>query len=604
MKFHFYRLIKIIIISILLSQLCSCASFFGNSSTKISYSARNYLEKAAQTQGLESQQYQILAVNQLLQDNNLSDAQQLLKTLNNIPLNPSIRSQKMIAEAQLALKQNNPRLAINALSKVYNINMLPPQALITYYTNSVEAYFRTNRLARSTIARINLNPLLTNQIMLQQNENIIWRHLQTLSLSTLNRLLQNSNTANQKGWINLAIIAKQYSNNPTKLVLMIQSWQANYPDHVANNILPDATTLQSLTSFTIPTHIALLLPLHGKFGNMGKAIRDGFMTAFYANAKKLPQSPSIKVYDTSQSDNIVGNYQQALQDGANFVIGPLTRSNVNKLVSSARITVPTLTLNYSTSKSVPNNIIQLGFSPERAAEQTTSFAWQHGASHALVIYPNSDWGKQIASAFDSSWKTLGGQTLNSLAFNGNKQLSSEIAGILNITQSNQRADQLRQLLDKKIKTTARRRQDVNSIFLAATPVEARQILPLLRFYFAGNIPVYSITNIYSGYPSSRNDHDLNGVYFDDTPWLIDSTPNINQLKQQIQSLWNKNYRNNSRLYGLGIDAYSLSILLPRLIAIPNMAINGVTGQLYLQKDHTIYQQLSFARFSGGVPKRV
>ncbi len=604
MKRIIQSLEKAIIVSTLLILLCSCASFFGNNATKISYSAKGYLEKAAQSQGIESQQYQILAANQLLLDNNINDAQQLLNTLNNIPLNPTIQSQKFIIEAQLALQQDNPRLALYKLSLVRNLNTLPERALISYYTTSMQAYLRSNQLANSTMAQINLNTLLTNPIMIQKNEVIIWYNLQTLNTTTLNNMLQRTNNNIIQGWIKLAIIAKQYSDNPIQLAAQIQSWQATYPNHPANNILPDANTLQSLATFQAPQHIALLVPLSGQFGNMGKAIRDGFMTAFYANAKKLPQAPTVKVYDTTQASDITSIYQQAIQNGADFIIGPLTKTNVDNLVSSSKISVPTLTLNYATSSSVPNNIIQFGFSPEQAAEQMTDFAWRHGASRALIITPNNDWGNKLSDAFDNSWQNIGGETLNTLAFDTNNQLSNEIAGILNITQSNTRADNLRQLFNEKIKSLARRRQDINSIFLAATPVQARQILPLLRFYFAGNIPVYSIANIYTGYPSPRNDHDLNGVYFDDMPWLIQNTSSINPLKTQIQSLWASNYRNNSRLYGLGIDAYTISILLPRLIALPNIALNGVTGQLYLQGNNTIYQQLSFARFSSGVPRSV
>lgn len=595
-------LVKIIIISTLLSLLCSCTLFIRNNAVQISYSAKGYLEKAAQTQGVESQQYKILAANQLLLDNNINDAQQLLKTLNNIPLDPTVRSQKFIIEAQLALKQDNPRLAIRKLSLVGNLNTLSQQTLIAYYTTSSQAYERCNQLADSTLARINLNTLLADTKMIQKNEVIIWYNLQTLSIPILNNLLQRTNNTTIQGWIKLAIIAKQYSNNPIQLAIQIQGWQTAYPKHPANNILPDTNTLQSLSSFKTPQHIALLLPLTGQFGNMGKAIRDGFMTAFYANAKNLSQAPTVKVYDTTQTENIVSMYQQAMQDGADFIVGPLTKTNVDNLVNSGKISVPTLTLNYASSSSVPNNVIQFGFSPEQAAEQIVNFAWQHGASHAIIISPNNDWGNKVSRAFDNAWENAGGQTLNTLAFNTNQQLSDEISGVLNITQSNARADTLRQLFNEKIKSTARRRQDINSIFLAATPDQARQILPLLKFYFAGNIPVYAIANIYTGYPSPRNDHDLNGVYFDDMPWLFDYSTNVIQLKRQIQSLWASNYRNNGRLYGLGIDAYTISILLPRLIAMPNIAINGVTGQLYLQSNNSIYQQLSFARFYGGVPK--
>lgn len=595
---------KVILVIITLLALSSCASFFSQNSTKISLSAKDYLEKAAQASGIESQQYQILAINQLIEDNNINDAEQLIKTFNNMPLSPSLIPQKSIVDARLALKQNKPRLAINRLSTITRLNGLPEPILNAYYTTKTEAYLRNNKLAASTIALINFNSIISDSARIQENNNTIWCNLQTLKLSTLNLLLSQQNTLIVQGWLKLAIIAKQKANNPSQLAVNIQQWQVSNPGHPANTLLPSADVLQTLSTPQNPKQIALLIPLHGPFGKMGQAIQDGFMTAFYANAKTLPQTPTIKIYDTSQSENITDIENQALQEGADFIVGPLTKSNVNKIIDDGNKQVPTLTLNYSDESSIPNNFIQLGFSPEQAAEQITFFAWQHGATKSLIITPNNDWGNQVSKSFNTHWLAVGGSVVNELNFDDNNQLPSEISNALSITDSVTRTTELSQLLGEKLKSTPRRRRDINSIFLAATPQEARQIIPLLRFYYAGDIPVFSIANIYTGYPAPRNDHDLNGIYFDDMPWIIKNSPTIDQFKRTILSLWKNNYQNNSRLYGLGIDAFTISTLYSRLLALPNFAIHGVTGQIFLQPDHTVYQQLYFARFSQGIPQSI
>ena len=97
-------------ISLFLSILiiAGCASM---QRYRLSQSAEIYLQKSAQSQGIEKQRYQLMAVNQLLINGNLVDAQQLLGELDQIPLDPNIAQQKIILEAKLALKKDDPKWA-------------------------------------------------------------------------------------------------------------------------------------------------------------------------------------------------------------------------------------------------------------------------------------------------------------------------------------------------------------------------------------------------------------------------------------------------------------------------------------------------------------
>jgi uncharacterized protein len=602
-KILFNRIVCLLFIAL----LGGCAQTYSNlpySETVMSMPVKEYLQKAAQSQGKEQQNYQIQAASQLVADNNLNAAEQLLNTLGKVQLDPLAAKQKFILEARLELQRNKPKTALKKLHLVNDPMYLPKEMAVTYYTISAEAYLRGNNLAYSTIARISLNSFVEDQNVKQQNQVIIWHNLQTLSLAKLNKLLSRSNSTLLRGWIELAITARQNANHLTQLVSAIQRWQQKYPNHTANGVLPTAAAMTYVDQARIPAQIALLLPLHGKFAKMGQAVRDGFMTAFYVNAKSLPQTPNIKIYDTEGGD-VEALYSQAIQQGAQFVIGPLTKTNVEVLAKSGNITVPTLALNYLPSdQKVSQNMIQFGLSPEQEARQAANAMWQHGINNLLIIVPQSDWGRRVNQAFMSQWQKLGGYITGSIGFVSKKDFSAEINSALNINQSKQRILGLQQLLDQKLKAVVRRRQDINGIFLAATPAQARQIYPLLKFYYAGNIPIFSISNIYAGYPSPRNDSDLNGIYFNDMPWVLNESKYIRGLKQQIQSSWLTNYRANSRLYALGVDAYTLSLLLPRVINLPNFAINGVVGQLYLRANQQLYCQLLWARFSHGTPSLV
>lgn len=593
------------LILLLILLLTGCASqykTFPPNHVSMSSTAKQYLHQASQATGEDKQNYQILAVNQLISENNSRDSQLLLKQLdNNVPLNQKINSQKKIAQAKFCLLTDRPKAALKKLHQVTNPASLPREIAINYYTSAAEAHLRNNNLSYNTLALISLSSLLDNQASRDKNDDLIWRNLQTLSLDKLQLLLNRCNTILLRGWIRLAIIANQDANNPAVLSKDIKNWQQQYPKHPANNVLPDQAKIANLVQVDPPKQVALLLPLHGGFAKMGQAVRDGFMTAYYANSKMLLSPPQIKVYDTNDA-NVVDLYQQAVQDGARFVIGPLTKQNVAKLAGYNKLTVPVVALNYLSSDNFVNNLVQFGLSPEQSVQQAADAMWRRNINRILLIVPQGIWGDKVQKTFAQKWQQLGGYIIAAINFSDKENIANAIMSAFNIDQSQQRAEQLQNVIGKNIKFVPRRRQDINGVFLVATPEQARQIKPLLQFYYAGNLPVFSIANIYAGYNSSWADHDLNKIYFDDMPWLLHKTPYINKLKQQIKSVWLSNFHVNGRLYGLGVDAFTLSLLLPRLMILPDFALHGVTGQLYLSSNLQIYRQLSWAHFVAGVPR--
>ncbi|MBN1684366.1 MAG: penicillin-binding protein activator [Gammaproteobacteria bacterium] len=579
----------------------------------LSQSVKDYLQKSEQSRGVEKQQYQLMAVNQLLLQDKLLDAQQLLQELDQISLDPSIDQQKIILEAKLALKKDDPKLAVKKLQKVRHVQLLDQNAKMAYYLTAAESYERSNHLGESVIARIQLSELPNSASQLSlfpsstsatatidKQSLIIWQKLQQVSLSQLKILLNQYKSRLIQGWLDLAILAKQNANDSKGLAENILSWKRIYLDHPANEITPDNQTLLALERPSTPKKIALLLPLQGQYAKIGQAVRDGFITAFYAD--KTTTNIDIKIYDTSQSD-VCNLYQMALRDGANMAIGPLTKSNVSALAQCVDNQSPILALNYlADNTDIPDQFIQFGLSPNQAAQQAAQYAWQHGVSRVLTISPKNDWGDDVVNAFTGTWAQLGGTIINNYRFTEDASYREEIAKALNVDQSSSRIRALKNMLHEKFKSLLRRRQDINGIFLVANPIQARQIHPFLNFYYAGSLPIFSISGIYTGYLNSFRDRDLDGIYFNDMPWVLDIKNSAQKtLQSQIRSLSPKNFEINKRMYGVGVDAYLLAAHWDRLLTLPNFALHGVTGQLYLNQQHQIYQQLIWAQFKNGAP---
>jgi len=327
-----------------------------------------------------------------------------------------------------------------------------------------------------------------------------------------------------------------------------------------------------------PQNIALLVPLDGSLANAGQAVRDGFLTA-YQNDKTTSKPAHISVIDTTKQP-IQEAYKQAVQDGADFVVGPLAKNELQTLINAGSINEPTLALNYlDSSQTAPSNLYQYGLSPLDEARQSAALAWQNGLHHAVIMAPRSAWGKTVAQAFQNEWQALGGDVVTQLFYTDSGQSLNE---------------SVRNLLSKYQK-------HIDVIFLAADPTTARQVKPLLKFYDADNIPIYATALVYAGTPNPTFDRDLNGVTFCDAPWVLADSGAAAQLRQQISVFWPVNFQQNGRLYALGVDAYQLSKQLSELAASTDETLDGTTGVLSLDSQHRVVRQLTCAQFQRGKP---
>ena len=141
-----------------------------------------------------------------------------------------------------------------------------------------------------------------------------------------------------------------------------------------------------------------------------------------------------------------------------------------------------------------------------------------------------------------------------------------------------------------------RRTDVDFLFLAATPQQAQQIKPTLAFQYAGDVPVYATSHLFTGAHTQAQMLDLEGIRFCETPWLLNTS---SPLQQQVSSQWPQAGGSLGRLYAMGADAYQLASHLEQLKALPDTRIEGLSGTLSLGAGQRVQRQLPWAEFRGG-----
>jgi outer membrane PBP1 activator LpoA protein len=335
-------------------------------------------------------------------------------------------------------------------------------------------------------------------------------------------------------------------------------------------------------SAAAPKRIALLLPVTGILAGPGGAVHDGFMAA------SKSANTTIKIYDTNKAD-VSSLYGQAIDEGADYIVGPLTKNDV-AVVAQLDHPVPTLLLNDFPTLPKPN-AFQFGLSPSGEAREVADKIRDDGYNKTLVIAPAGPWGEEVAQAFSTQLKANGGVVVDALYYRTDEDLNKAIKNFLQISDSEQRIKELKSWVGYHLEATPVRRQDFDTIFLLAYPSKARQLMPLLQYYYANNIPVYATSAVYAGNPNRMRDKDLDGIRFCDMPWVF--------KKSMAQKPWPEQFNSYNRLYALGMDSFALGTQLSQLQTLPAMGLPQKSGTLYLKPNQQVGRSLAWAKFTNG-----
>jgi hypothetical protein len=469
-----------------------------------------------------------------------------------------------------------------------------------FFLLNAEAYAQRQQAETTFLSLSKALPLTDDSDEYETIENKIWIILTQLPQESLNNLRQQNISPQDSGWVDLALIYQSHNTLSSRPDLQIDAWQAQYPDHPATQQLLDSIkALQSDILFQ-PQIIAVLLPQSGTFAKPANAIKTGLIAAFMAR-ENTGYTPELRFYDSGElAEQALNAYDRAIQEGAELVIGPLSKDNVEALSNRESLAVPTLALNTIQQDKVVDNLFFFGLTPEDEAQQAAEKAWLDGYNRGLVLTPNGVWGDRLYAAFNETWVKYGGKTIEQQAFNPTAQdFSKPLQALLNLDESRVRIRAIRQILGSEVDAEPRRRQDIDFIFLVASPQQARQIRPQLKFFYAESIPIYATSHLYTGTPAPETDHDMNDIFFCDMPWVIETNP----LWQDIADNFPTQAPAYKRLYALGVDSFNIIPHLRRFSAYKFQQLAGQTGLLSLDSQQHIKRQLLWARFINGKPVR-
>ncbi|MFY2763332.1 penicillin-binding protein activator [Arenimonas sp. MALMAid1274] len=330
----------------------------------------------------------------------------------------------------------------------------------------------------------------------------------------------------------------------------------------------DALPAADRDGYRPPERLAALLPLSGPLAAAGHSVRDGLLAAYYGEVRRRPQ---LKFYDTHGSGGVRAAFAQAREDGAQMLVGPLTRDEVNELFGLAELDLPVLALNRGTIPPPPGSAAY-ALSPEDEGAAAADRLVDRGLRRVLVVTQADDNAQRALAAFRERLTARGGQ----------------IIGETSVSEGNpDYVPALRQAMQGG---------RPEAIFLSLKAAQARLLSSQMDTAALTGVPRVATSLILSG-ANLRMDTELDGIEYPELPWLLGlrGSPDPDTLGRTLPSAQG----GGSRLFAFGMDAWQLAAYLDHLASDPGAQVRGATGELQLDGFGGVQRKPAWAVFSGG-----
>jgi uncharacterized protein len=556
-------------------------------------SARQWEQVAAESQGESQSNALAQAALEWLRAPSLADATRVEAALVALPAvepRSAAGTTRALASAEVALAAGQPERALASLRPLGD----PPPAgseadVLALRGRAHLAAGRAFEGVRALTARERVLPAA--QVADSQRQ--LWDALRTAAARGANLSAPRDADSITAGWLELARVATQGKRNPYAQRTQLAQWRSRYPQHPANGPIVGAMQVEE-PQLRLPAQVALLLPLSGRLGDAGEALRDGFLAAYYQ--QDAASRPLVRVYDATADAALA--YRRAIADGAGFVVGPLGKENAAAIKAIADEHVPTLVLNFlPDGDAVPPRFYQYALAPEDEARQVAERLLAEGRRTGVALTPAGEWGARVLAAFQSTFTAGGGTLVATRSFAASTtDFSEPLVQILGFEESQRRERALAALLGAPLQFTPRRRDDLQFVFFAGQPVQGRLVRPQLKFHYAGDLPVYSTSDVFD--PNPIANQDLEGVAFVDLPWMIADDAAIAELRAAVGQLWPSNARRRSRLFAMGFDTWRLIGELATAQRPMAEPIAGMTGRLTVDDAGRVRRGLDWAIIGG------
>ncbi len=323
-----------------------------------------------------------------------------------------------------------------------------------------------------------------------------------------------------------------------------------------------------------PSQLAVLLPASGPLASAGAAVRDGLLTGYYGEVRRRPL---IKFYDTAgTAAGAQLAATQAVTDGAQMIIGPLTRDEVTAVFAQGDVGIPVLALNRG-SDSPPTGSASFALLPDDEGLFAADRLAARGLLKVLVFTQKDDSVQRALASFREQLRARGGEIVGEIAIDDS---TSDITAQL-----------LPYIVAGRMPT---------GIFMPLRPAQARVVAAQIKLSPLAALPRVS-TSVILGGGTAKLDDVLNGIEYPEVPWLLGSRggyPDATLVAGKLNSATGA----SQRLFAFGLDAWKLVAYLDRFGTDPGYFLPGATGDLRLDSFGVIQREPNWAEISSGRPR--
>ncbi|WP_319557291.1 penicillin-binding protein activator [Thiomicrorhabdus sp.] len=444
---------------------------------------------------------------------------------------------------------------------------LQPQALPIGGESDLQQRINTADLNGDWVSYLELNQQFWQASDDEGREKIeyaVWQKLQLLSDSNVAQLEQEPSRIVQS-WIRLL---KASRSSADKLENRLQQVRQEEPFAIYQaHLLPQL--IDNFSDLTSYNNIAVLLPLQGRYQQVGEQIKEGILKAYFASER----SGRIQFYDTSDPSRIENTYYQAKQDGADMIIGPLLKESIQQLIPLNDADIIAL----NRVDNAP--FTEFSFKSAHEIGQLIQRLNAYGYKNLGILTPDSAAQLKQAQELKNQWELENGhQAVLQTYPDDNPRLRNALSDLINETSSSERYQILRRISGEKIEFFPRIREDLNAVVIFDEPQRIAVFKPQFAYYQL-KIPVFSSSEAAPKVlTNTQSLHDLKGLQFLAAPASV--TPD------SLETLFE----------AFGWDSYLAATHLSVLRAGGQIS-NGKTGKLRLNpQTNQIEQTLIWATY--------
>ncbi|GAB2490200.1 penicillin-binding protein activator [Arenimonas alkanexedens] len=318
-----------------------------------------------------------------------------------------------------------------------------------------------------------------------------------------------------------------------------------------------------------PERLAALLPLSGSLAPAGQSVRDGLLAGYYGEMRRRPE---LRFYDTAGPEGVRGALTQAQADGAQMIVGPLGRDQVDAIFSLPELDLPVVALNRGGIAPPPGSTT-FALAPEDEGVAAAERLLDRGLRRILVVTQADESANRALLAFRERLIAGGGDIIGEVVVSdGNPDYVPALQQALGGTRP-------------------------DGVFQPLRAAQARLLASQMDTAGLLGVPRVATSLILAG-ANLRMDVELDGIEYPELPWLLGlrgGMPDAESLGRSLPSAQG----GGSRLFAFGMDAWKLAAYADLLARDPAAEVRGATGELQVDGFGLVQRRPAWAVFSGG-----